>query len=128
MLTTYEYDDSPAGGGRVARAFTASAWTEEDRALMLARDSYRTTLCPNCGHPKDTAWHPDNEGWFEVTASFECHPCTALRREVDPSAEPVMFQAVTDTRDYVKKPLPPMPTGPRLSPEELAEAMGGADL
>jgi hypothetical protein len=31
----------------------------------------------------------------------------------------VEFYAVTDTRDYEKNPLPPMPTGPRLTPEEL---------
>jgi hypothetical protein len=123
VLTTYEYDDQ----GRVARAYTASAWTEEDRALMLAREQYRAGLCPGCGQPKDTAWHPDNEGWFEVTASFECHACTALRREGDASAEPVVFHAVTDTRDYEKSPLPPFPTGPRLSPDELADAMGGAE-
>jgi hypothetical protein len=123
VLTTYEYDDQ----GRISRAYTASAWTEEDRALMLARDAYLATLCRGCGQPKDQAWHPDNEGWYEVSASFECHACTALRREGNPSAEPVVFHAVTDTRDYEKDPLPPMPVGTRLSPDELADAMGGAE-
>jgi hypothetical protein len=123
VLTTYEHDEQ----GRLLRAFTASAWTEEDRALLLARDAYLATLCSGCGQPKETAWHPDNEGWFEVTQSFECNACTALRRESDPSSEPVTFHAVTDTRDYEKSPLPPLPTGPRMSPEELAVAMGGAD-
>lgn len=122
MLTTYEYDDQ----GRVTRAYTASAWTEEDRALMLARDHYRRSLCPGCGQPKDTAWHPDNEGWFEVTQTFECHACTAMAREGNPDAPPAVFLAVSDTRDYEKSPLPPMPTGARLSPEELRDAMGGA--
>lgn len=123
MLTTYEHDTA----GRVIRAFTGSAWTEEDRALLLARDVYLATLCKGCGHPKETAWHPDNEGWFEVTASFECAACTALRREAEPSAPPVEFYAVTDTRDYVKNPLPPMPVGPRMDPDELAEALGQAE-
>lgn len=99
---------------------------------MLARDVYRASLCGRCGHPKDTAWHPDNDGEFEVTATFTCHACSALAREGDPSAKPVEFHAVTDTRDYEKKPLPPFPTGPRLTPEQLAEALsdaeGGADL
>lgn len=122
MLTTYEYD----GQDRIARAYTASAWTEEDRALMLARDLYLSRLCKRCGHPQETAWHPDNEGWFEVTATFECNACTALVREGNPSAEPVEFYAVTDTRDYAKNPLPPLPTGPRLDPDELEDAMGGA--
>lgn len=94
---------------------------------MLARDAYKATLCPRCGHPKDHAWHPDNEGWYEVTASFECHACTAMAREGNPSAEPVVFHAVTDTRDYVKSPLPPMPVGPRMDPDELADALGGAE-
>jgi hypothetical protein len=94
---------------------------------MLAFQMYKSTLCPGCGQPKDTAWHPDNEGWFEVTQSFECHPCTALRRESDSSAEPVLYLAVTDTRDYEKSPLPPMPVGARLSPDELADAIGGAE-
>jgi hypothetical protein len=122
VLTTYEYDAE----GRVARAYTGSPWTDEDRALMLARDAYRATLCPGCGHPKDTAWHPDNEGWFEVTSTIECHACTALRREGNAEAEPALFLAVTDTRDYEKSPLPPMPVGGRLDPDELAAAMGGA--
>jgi hypothetical protein len=39
----------------------------------------------------------------------------------------VVFHAVSDTRDYVKSPLPPLPTGPRLDPDELADAMGGAE-
>lgn len=94
---------------------------------MLARDAYRASLC-KCGQPKDKAWNDDNDGWYTVTATFECHACTALLRESDPSAEPVQFHAVTDTRDYEANPLPPMPTGPRLSPEELADAMGGAEL
>jgi hypothetical protein len=94
---------------------------------MLARDAYLASLCPRCGHPKDTAWHPDNEGWFEVTASFECWACTALLRESSHGdVEPVTFHAVTDTRDYAKNPLPPMPTGARLTPEQLAQALGDA--
>lgn len=32
----------------------------------------------SCGHPKETAWHPDNEGWFEVVEEITCHGCTAL--------------------------------------------------
>lgn len=123
MLTTYEHDAQ----GRVIRAFTASPWTEEDRALMLAREIYLSSLCPRCGQPKDQAWHPDNDGWFEVTATFECHACTALARESNAEAEPVAFHAVTYTRDEEKNPLPPMPVGPRMDPEELAEAIGGAE-
>jgi hypothetical protein len=122
VLTTYEYDEA----GRLVRSWQQSEWTEEDRALMLARDVYLATLC-RCGQPKETAWHPDNDGWFEVTQTFECHACTALAREGNDAAEPVSFHAVTDTRDYEKDPLPPMPTGPRMNPDELLDAMGGAE-
>jgi hypothetical protein len=122
VLTLYEYDDA----GRLARSWAQSEWTEEDRALMLARDAYEATLCKGCGHPKDTAWHPDNDGWFEVTQTFTCHACTALRQHGDDQAQPVEFHAVTDTRDYERNPLPPMPVGPRMNPDELLDAIGGA--
>lgn len=120
MPTFYEYDER----GRMVRSWTASEWTTEDRALMLARQSYKASLCPNCGHPKDRAWHPDNEGWFEVTEVIECHGCTALKTYGhDHSGEPVApveFVTVSDTRDYETKPLPPIVrvAGP--------EAIGGA--
>lgn len=122
MLTTYEYDTQ----GRVVRAFTASPWTEEDRALMLAWAAYQRSLCPRCGHPKETAWHPDNEGYFEVLETHECNACTAIARHGNDDQPPVEFLVVSDTRDYDQDPLPPMPVGPRMSPAELAEAMGGA--
>lgn len=93
---------------------------------MLARDMHKKSLCPRCGHPKETAWHPDNEGWFEVTAEFECHACTALARQENGDAPPVEFLGVSDTRDYEKDPLPPMPVGPRMDPAELDDAIGGA--
>ena len=110
------------------RAYAASAWTEEDRALMLARNVYLLDPLPGgCGYPKATAWHPDNEGWFEGDATYECHACTALRSgRATPTTPPVVFIAVTDTRDYENNPLPPMPTGPRLDPDELRDVIGGA--
>lgn len=128
MLTTYEYDNTPGGTwGRVLRSFTASPWTEEDRALMMAHAQYVASLCKGCGHPKEKAWHPHNDGWYEVTETFECNACTALARESNPAAETVEFHAVTYTRDEANNPLPPMPSGPRLTAEQLEEAMGGAD-
>lgn len=121
-MTTYEYDDH----GRVARALSQSPWTPEDRALMLALNVYNAGNCPNCGHPKATAWHPDNEGWFEVVQTYECNACTALRQHAAPDEQPVEFVVVDDTRDYEANPLPPMPMAPRLTNDELTDAMGGA--
>lgn len=84
---------------------TASPWTAEDRALLLAYRSYRATLCPGCGHPKETAWHVDNGGEFEVTSRYTCHPCTAKRAD-NGGSDPVEYVVVTDTRDYAADPLP----------------------
>lgn len=76
---------------------------------MLARAMHRRTLCPGCGHPKATAWHPDNEGWFEPN-EVTCHGCTAERGpEVNGRVQPVKWVSSRDGRDYEKKPLPPFP-------------------
>ena len=109
-VTTYVYDDQ----GRVARTITASSWTPEDRALMLARKVYRELeLCPGCGHPKRTAWHEDNDGWFEENVRVTCHACTAMRSpDADGKVHPVEYVDVVDTRDYDENPLPDlMPDG-----------------
>lgn len=68
-------------------------------------------MCPGCGQPKATAWHPDNHGWWEVEHEVTCHPCTAIRAAASPGdndeeVEPVRYLAVTDRRDYTRKPLP----------------------
>lgn len=86
---------------------TPSAWTEEDRALLLAYEQHKATLCPGCGHPKATAWHFDNEGEFEVGTSYTCHPCTVKHDPGDGSnVQPVTYAGVIDTRDYAANPLP----------------------
>lgn len=101
-ITTYEYDQT----GQVVRTVTRSAWTDEDRALMLARAQVKRSLCPGCGHPREKAWHPDNDGWFEVEKTITCHACTAERRRDAADAKPVEYPVVTYTRDETKKPLP----------------------
>ena len=76
---------------------------------MAARALHHRTLCPGCGHPKATAWHPDNDGWFE-TSEVTCHGCTAERGvEVNGVVKPVQYASSRDARDYEKKPLPPFP-------------------
>lgn len=108
--TTYVYND-PEYPDRVTATYTASPWTDEDRLLMLAWDAYQRTLCPDCGHPRDKAWHPDNDGWFEVTREVVCHACTAADwydTEPEHRPPPRKHLVVTDTRDYDERPLPPL--------------------
>jgi hypothetical protein len=120
--TFYEHDEQ----GRVVRSWQQPEWTAEDRALMLGRQTYEKSLCGRCGHPKERAWHPDNEGWFEVTEVIECHACTALAAHghdhMSSPAQPVEYLVVSDTRDYVEKPLPPI-----VRPGVSDEAIGGAE-
>lgn len=104
--TTYVYDDQ----GRIAATYTRSPWTTEDRLLLLAYASFKQTLCPGCGQPKKTAWHPDNEGFFEVVEEIVCHACTAIENHgVEPEHHTTRpHLVVQDTRDYTERPLPPL--------------------
>lgn len=104
------YETLPDGRERLARTFTASAWTPEDRALMLAWRRYTATLCSGCGEPKDRAWHPDMDGWYEAEHVFTCWSCTARRALDTPDGqrvEPVTYPVFVDTRDHKARPLPP---------------------
>lgn len=103
QMTSYVYDEA----GRVIRVVQSSPWTEDDRALMLALQSYRDSLCPGCGHPKKTAWHHHSEDSFDHEGDFICWACTAAQPE-DPDSgqkELVKYPVVVDTRDYTRFPL-----------------------
>jgi hypothetical protein len=92
----------------------------EDRALMLAWQAYKGTLCPGCGHPKATAWHEDNDGWFEQHLRVTCHACTAMRpADADGKVQPMEYVDVVDTRDYDEHPLP------LIMPTRLDDPDGG---
>lgn len=83
--TTHEYDDDT---GRLVRVSTVHEplWLREDRALALALDSYERSLCGECGHPRDRAWHPDMDGWYEAK-EIHCNACAALQRKAREDAE-----------------------------------------
>lgn len=104
-MTFYQYDDQ----GRLVRSIQQPEWTAEDRALMLARAMYLRTLCPGiCGQPKELAWSPHNEGWYEAGEEHVCHACTSLQnhgRKPDEQA-PVVFLDLDYTRDHATHPLP----------------------
>jgi len=73
--TTYLYDD-PEHPGRVTGSVQSPAWTDDDRAALLALELHEGRHCPGCGEPKETAWHADAEGHYEATR-FVCHGCAA---------------------------------------------------
>lgn len=115
ISTTYEYDDK----NRVIASYASPAWTSEDHDLLIALAEYEATLCPGCGHPKDWAWHPDNEaeGWFEKH-EFTCQGCAATH-----GPERATYATVVDTYppDRPRKPWPDehaaTPAGPPPIPE-----------
>lgn len=110
-MTTLIYD----ADGRVTHHVTASAWTDEDRALMLAWRIYSDSLCRGCSQPVAIAWHPDMNGWYEVDM-VECQACSAVERKVHgDEGKPREYPMVVDTRDYSAKPLPPMPVRRRAN-------------
>lgn len=95
--------------GRLERVVTPSPWTDNDRALMLAFQLYKRSICDGCGQPRHLAQHPDNDGWYDTTPAVVCHGCTALRaanHEGTDPVKPVELFGVVHTRDYEKKPLP----------------------
>lgn len=108
-MITYLYDDREHPD-RVTRTVQASAWTEEDQALMEAWSEYQDSLCPGCKHPKATAWHHMNEDAFDHEGDFICWGCTAAGEpEKDGRRKPVTYPVVVDTRDYTRFPLPGPP-------------------
>jgi len=100
--TSYLYDAQ----GKVVRSVQASPWTEEDRVLMMAWRTYKDSLCPGCGHPKETAWHHQSEDSFDHDGDFVCWACTAQKEpNEDGVRERVKYPVIVDTRDYTRFPL-----------------------
>lgn len=44
--------------------------------LTLALTAHEDSLCPGCGQPKDVAYNPDSDGWYEA-AEVVCAGCKA---------------------------------------------------
>lgn len=101
---TYVYD----AAGRVERTIVGSAWTAEDRALMLAYRRYRRTLHERCGHPIDKAWNPKNDSAMYDAVVGVCHACTAMEQALGQTEPQKVVVALNDTRDYDAHPLPPI--------------------
>jgi hypothetical protein len=77
---------------------------------LLAWRIYNDGLCPGCGHPRATAWHPDNGlGAFEKIEEITCWGCTAQQDPDDSGViREVTYPVVEDVRDYDIYPLPPL--------------------
>lgn len=68
------YDD-PKYPDRITGTVHAPPFTREDRALLMALESYESSLC-RCGVPIAVAWHSEMDGYFDVD-EVVCHPCSA---------------------------------------------------
>lgn len=89
---------------------TASPWTAEDQALMMARREYRDGIHEACGQPLAISTHPEMEGWYDPDDSLICWACTAMQDPgEDGRRKPVRLPGVVDTNDHVKNPLSPRP-------------------
>lgn len=59
---------------------TGRDWTDADRLLAVALTEHESRLCPcGCGFPRDVAWDPDADGWFEGRAHV-CYAKAAAER------------------------------------------------
>jgi hypothetical protein len=51
-------------------------WAHRDRVMAVALTMYEDSLHP-CGHPKDVAFNPDMDGWYEAEP-LTCQACAAV--------------------------------------------------
>lgn len=101
--TTWLYDD-PDHPDRVTGTVEAPAYTEEDRALLLALAMHESSLCPGCGEPKAHAWHSELDGWYEAT-QLVCHACTARNDDGHQVVYAEVRSTVPDDRLQLLSPL-----------------------
>lgn len=102
LATTYEYAD-----GQLVRSVQEAAWTDRDRALILALTYYRNTrLCPACGGLKDECG-PKSRGQWRVPPPRRCYRADRLllaqegskRERPDALSWTVEREEVTDGAD-----------------------------
>lgn len=73
--------------------------TDTDRALMLALELYERSLCPDCRYPRELAYDPDLNGWFEVDDSVVCQACLAREQYVESMNKPEPGQKIAVVLD-----------------------------
>lgn len=104
MLRTARRFQRPPTGWVLGRR--DGAWTDLDYTLTLTLEKYEAGLC-SCGNPTIIAHHPDNDGWYDVTAR-QCHACAEIERASDAKKKPEPGTKVTATYSRTK-PLGPWP-------------------
>lgn len=79
--------------------------------LSLALTAYEDSLCGGCGQPKDRAYNPDMDGWYEARADIQCASCAAMdrHREETKKPEPGTKSYVIDARPAHDHPRPWVP-------------------
>ncbi|MCZ4497887.1 MAG: hypothetical protein JWQ74_440 [Marmoricola sp.] len=83
---------------------------------MLARQMHRRSLC-ECGQPREVAWHPAMEGWYQV-AVYSCNACAAKDKVKPESHQRVQVRNSYDEQE--NGPLGSLPTVTFMDPEDLA--------
>jgi hypothetical protein len=62
-------------------------WSDRDLLLSMALTAYEESLCSGCGQPKDEAYNPDAEGWYEAH-EVTCAGCKAQQDHGNGKKEP----------------------------------------
>lgn len=66
----------------ILRGISKKKWSTVDRLLAVAHVMAQDLLCPGCGQPKNEAFNPDSEGYYEVRDTV-CNGCLAASRDAD---------------------------------------------
>lgn len=103
--TTYRYDD-PRDSSRVTGTIESPAYSEEDRALVMALRAYEARPKCKCGEPIEVAWHSEMDGFYEAQR-WVCHACTALNNGTPTPGG----MRLVNTRPASKGPMPPFELG-----------------
>lgn len=54
-------------------------WSSRDRGLAEALTELEDQKCSGCGHPRELAWNPETNGWWDHH-EVVCEACAELER------------------------------------------------
>lgn len=61
-------------------------WLPEDTSAALDWQTYESSLCQGCGHPRSESMAPENEGKYD-TEPIKCHACDDRAKTAHKMAE-----------------------------------------